>query len=92
MKAEIIYHDFDDMKCVMFGELAEPSHYEKVAELDVPDEAPETACGRLFERFNIGDHGGLRIRSMSVGDKVRLEGHGTWLCKPVGWERVEENG
>jgi hypothetical protein len=41
----------------------------------------------LFERFNIGDHGGLQIRSMSVGDLVKLDGV-LWECDPCGWRKL----
>lgn len=43
---------------------------------------------RLFEQFNIGDHGGRRdLRSMSVGDQVSLDGD-VYVCKPCGWEQI----
>ncbi len=93
MKAEIIYHDFQDTDCLMRGSAASPDHYSKVAEVELPNDLEsEAALGRLFEQFNIGDHGGLHIRSMSVGDKVRLEGRGTWICKPIGWELLRAWG
>lgn len=46
-------------------------------------------CDELFERFNIGDHGGKNIRSMSVGDKVAFDNYTQYICAPVGWKRVE---
>jgi hypothetical protein len=91
MKAEIFYHDFQDTHCLMFGTVADPKHYGKVAEVEVSDDiaqpsvSSEHICGLLFEQFNIGDRG---VRSMSVGDKIRLEGRGTWVCQPVGWGLV----
>jgi hypothetical protein len=49
-----------------------------------------TVLGRLFERFNIGDHGGLPIRSMSVGDVVEFQGE-LWECAGCGWVPVLGN-
>lgn len=64
---------------------------------DIPEDM--VILEKLFEQFNIGDHGGLRmVRSMSVGDIVVLEGNrqlgtGTstrmYLCAPVGWKLVD---
>jgi hypothetical protein len=93
MKAEVIYHDFQDTDCLMFGTPADSGHYHTVAEVRLPDDMEsEAALGHLFAQFNVGDHGGLHIRSMSVGDKVRLENRGTWICKPIGWKLLRAWG
>lgn len=47
----------------------------------------------LFRQFNIGDHGGQRIRSMSVGDIVEYVSEhgwtlGTYLCNTTGWKEI----
>jgi hypothetical protein len=44
----------------------------------------------LWERFNIGDRGGKRIRSMCVGDQVWIADR-KWVCQKVGWERCDRN-
>lgn len=90
MKAEIIYHNFKDADCAMFGKPATPSHYHSVATVELPDEMEsEAALKQLFAQFNVGDKGGVSwIRCMSVGDKVRLEDRGVWICKPTGWEQL----
>lgn len=89
MKAEIIYHDFQVASCLISGTPADPSHYHLVTTVELSDEmGSEEACDHLFAQFNVGDKGGLHVRSMSVGDKIRLEGRGTWICKPMGWRLV----
>lgn len=45
-------------------------------------------CEDLFEQFNIGDHGGKAIRSMSVGDKIVFDNYTQYICSNVGWKRV----
>jgi len=47
---------------------------------------PGHILSQLWERFNIGDRGGLRVRSMSVGDVVEIDGQ-RHVCKPAGWEK-----
>lgn len=76
MKAKVFYGG----KQVWEGEVeGGPSLAEKgTAELEA-----------LFAQFNIGNHGGLRIRSMSVGDEVELEGLGRFVCAPIGWEKID---
>jgi hypothetical protein len=67
--------------------VAAPSHYHLAAEMQLSDDLEsEEALNLLFKIFNEGDHGGLHVRSMSVGDKIRLEGRGVWFCKSRGWE------
>ena len=46
------------------------------------------AAEEIFERFNIGDHGGLRIRSMSVGDIVKV-GEIFYHCNLTGWSEID---
>jgi len=41
----------------------------------------------LFEKFNVGDREGLRIRSMSVGDIVEI-GDRRFICKSAGWAEI----
>lgn len=86
--------DDDDFFAVtMKGEDVSGRHsdlYEVVFNEDVPEadgNDDHRVLGYLFERFNIGDHGGKRIRSMSVGDQVSLDGR-CYVCKPVGWEQL----
>lgn len=54
----------------------------------VQKEDDPTILGELFEQFNIGDHGGTRCRSMSVGDIVVIDDR-RYVCKPIGWERSD---
>lgn len=60
------------------------STYQDTAEsvLDVLDQA--------FQKFNIGDRDGKRIRSMSVGDVVQVDGT-SFLCQMTGWHEVRFN-
>lgn len=69
-----------------------PTTYTKVweGEVELPegflDRGPTTFCEVLFERFNIGDHGGRTdIRSMSVGDEV-VVGDVRYVCKSLGFQ------
>ena len=50
------------------------------------EDADHEILNELWERFNIGDRGGERIRSMCVGDQVWIDDR-KWVCKKVGWER-----
>jgi len=50
----------------------------------------QQVLSELWEQFNIGDHGGQRIRSMCVGDQVWVDDR-KWVCKPIGWERCDQN-
>lgn len=68
------------------GKTVDADVYETIFETEMEGES-DTILGALFERFNIGDHGGLTVRSMSVGDLVDIDGT-LFVCKPVGWERV----
>ena len=52
------------------------------------DTEARVVCDEMFERFNIGDHGGKNIRSMSVGDIVQV-GNKNWMCRPMGWAEVQ---
>lgn len=81
----------DDLREAYLGR---PTTYTKVWEGEVaaPEDRPKIGCELLFERFNIGDHGGRAdIRSMSVGDRVEIAGV-CYLCEIVGFRRVEEEG
>jgi hypothetical protein len=59
---------------------------------------PLKGIGDALERIFAGcNHGsgqefseflGARMRSMSVGDLVTLEGLGTWRCESMGWEKI----
>lgn len=46
-------------------------------------------ANKVFEKFNIGDHGGKDVRSMSVGDLVVFEDGTALLCGRAGWELVK---
>jgi hypothetical protein len=90
MKAEIYYHHNP------FGLVASifDKPVDKVWEGEVPEANHADYAGSappelevLFERFNIGDHGGLQIRSMSVGDVVKLDGV-LWECCSCGWRKI----
>jgi hypothetical protein len=85
MHAVIEYHDFTDAMVALLGDPTPATKYEQVWEGEVVASNPHDALGQLFERFNIGDHGGKLIRSMSVGDKVTVDGI-TFICKPLGWD------
>lgn len=43
----------------------------------------------VFIKFNIGDRGGLKCRSMSVGDVVKICDK-YFLCDSVGWVEVKK--
>jgi len=43
--------------------------------------------GQVFEKFNVGDYGGVKCRSMSVGDIVKM-GDEYLHCDMVGWREV----
>lgn len=79
MEAKIYYKDemFED-----------GGTYTLVATLEVEETEPVAVLESLFERFNIGDRAGLRVRSMSVRDVVEIFGI-RYECKGAGWERVE---
>lgn len=66
----------------------DPSLYEVAAEVET-DSDTEADCGSLFERFNIGDHGGERIRSMSVGDVIVFGSDRTFVVQGMGWKEVD---
>jgi len=76
MEAKIYYKDemFED-----------GGSYTLVATLGVEEAEPVAVLEDLFEQFNVGDRGGLRVRSMSVRDVVELNGV-RYECKPAGWE------
>lgn len=83
------------MAVAMNGEdvsMAHPDAYSVVyneeLKWDDPQITDHEVLERLFEMFNIGDHGGRRdLRSMSVGDQVTLDDR-TYVCKPCGWEKL----
>ena len=67
-----------------------PSFYKVVATVET-DGDTERDCGELFERFNIGDHGGARCRSMSVGDII-VFGSGRAFCvQGCGWRELKNS-
>jgi hypothetical protein len=66
---------------------AHPEVYETVYETTGDGDDPEAICNHLFEQFNIGDRGGLRVRSMSVGDVVEV-GDRRFICKGIGWAEI----
>jgi hypothetical protein len=77
------------------GSLTEPELYEVIASVDYPDDVKDDeVLGSLFERFNIGDHGGTSCRSMSIGDVVLVERNDFkaegYICKPIGWDRIDD--
>jgi len=65
----------------------DPGLYEVVAVVDTPADT-EADCEALFERFNVGDRAGLRIRSFSVGDVVAFESGRTFVCRGCGFKEV----
>ena len=72
------------------GQQLPTKEYELVYEKDVPKvgfDEEKMVCEELFEQFNIGDHGGKRIRSMSVGDKIVFDNYTQYICDTVGWIR-----
>ena len=82
MEATIIYRN---------GTVTEPV-YETVAKVKVSDTVPfPVTLEMLFERFNVGDRGGKRIRSLSVGDLVELHTElntHLYRCESVGWRQL----
>ena len=85
MKATIYY------KNEGVGSPLPASTYTKVWEGDVhpgPNARTSEVLEALFFRFNVGDRGGLRVRSLSVGDVVHF--NGTYhLCDILGWTETE---
>ena len=64
------------------------AHYAVVAVVDT-DADTDADCEGLFERFNIGDHAGLRVRSLSVGDVVAFESGRCFVCLLAGFGEIE---
>ena len=79
MEATIIYRNTDNDGFAVFEEVAKVKVNEK-------DPFPVT-LEMLFEQFNVGDRGGKRIRSLSVGDMVELHTH-LYRCESVGWKQL----
>lgn len=64
-----------------------PNLYDLVWQGDIEGERePEDF---LYEKFNIGDREGKRIRSMSVGDVVVYDGKFV-VCQGMGWKTYDE--
>jgi hypothetical protein len=60
---------------------------------EVEANSTHDALEALFEKFNVGDRGGLKIRSMSVGDMVLLkdgENSAKFICKSFGWKNLHQ--
>jgi transcription elongation factor Elf1 len=53
-------------------------------EYDLIGQVDETSPERVWERMNIGDHGGYSVRSMSVGDVVVIDGK-AYIAKEFGF-------
>lgn len=94
-RVQLIYPNWQQLDArtvssILRGEhIAPPEVCQVVYEREVDADAdPMRVCNTLFEEFNVGDHGGRRdVRSMSVGDQVRI-GDETYVCASIGWERV----
>ena len=79
MEATVIYRNIDNDGMPV---------YEEVAKVKVKENDPfPVVLETLFEQFNVGDHGGKRIRSLSVGDMVELHSH-LYKCESVGWKQL----
>jgi hypothetical protein len=50
-------------------------------------EGEAEGAGQVFEKFNVGDYGGIQCRSMSVGDIVEIDGK-FLHCDIIGWSEV----
>lgn len=72
------------------GGLVDPEFYEVIIHIEVAEATIGDVLGVLFEQFNIGDHGGVPCRSMSLGDIV-VANCAAYLCKPVGWEELKRD-
>ena len=96
MQAKVIYAKWrsmsrDESFNVSMGEVINnPALYEVIGVYEVDEETHEAVCERLFERFNIGDHGGKNVRSMSVGDIVLFPEGQAFLCAGCGWKKLHE--
>lgn len=93
MKARILYVSWerttvdDRFHAGRDGHVLPEEKLDDIGTFDVDPATDIEALEKLFERFNIGDHGGLRVRSLSVGDVVELDGR-RYVCAPCGWDRV----
>jgi hypothetical protein len=97
-KVEIYYFDWarvsrdgEDIK-TMKGELLERGYFDVVDTFESLA-SDEEILDVAFERYNIGDHGGKQIRSMSSGDVLVITDPDTevkrgWLCLPIGWGKI----
>lgn len=107
MLAKLIYANWQDMSReqrfnVSMGEVInDPKLYRVVSVLNVNADTPIDACDNISECFNIGDHGGQKVRSTSVGDIVLfLDGTigdvasfpngDAFLCQGAGWKKLHE--
>lgn len=64
------------------------SDYYNMWESQVNNQVFIEALEQIFDRFNMGDHGGLYItRSISVGDIVQLDDK-AYMCMPYGWQSI----
>lgn len=66
-----------------------PGLYDYVGDIshDVTDgEELANIAFRAFNRVEVGDMAGLRIRSMCVGDALLLDDGTLIVCKGIGWE------
>lgn len=106
MKATIYYVDENktdrfERDDARMGKLLPADKFRKVTEIQLPacfeprTDGPDwrlSLCETLFERFNIGDRGGLRVRSMCVGDVIVIEGQpGLFFCDIAGFKPIEGN-
>jgi len=99
MKAKILYVSWDRttvddrFHAGRDGHVLPEEKFDDIGTFDVEGADDTEALEKIFERFNVGDHGnlfarsGLRIRSMSVGDVVELDGR-RYVCAPCGWEEA----
>jgi len=100
MRCRVIYWNEEVMDreqrfLAMRGEdYSDPALYNVVAAVEIPDTRSLEAeryvvADRLFQKFNIGDHGGVEaLRSMSAGDMVAFPDGQALVCQPVGWKSI----
>jgi hypothetical protein len=97
--AAVIYPDWEKLSderaidIVIRGNVSTstPDMYAVVQKQDMPGHMTQReVCEEMFRLLNADptDHP-KTIRSMSVGDLVLVDGH-LWVCKPVGFERIED--
>jgi len=90
-KLTIYYVDFektnrDDRWDASMGKFIGVDKITKIGTYEAKND--ENPLYEAFEEFNIGNRGGYRVRSMSVGDVVVWNGT-AYICAGAGWDKLE---